>query len=72
MQWSKHRFRLWVGEILQKEITMHSGYSCLEDAMDGGAWWAPPVSEVAEADMDGAHVQRDADALHLPATCLKG
>ena len=34
--------------------------------MDGGAWWAP-VSGVAERrTVDGAHVQWDANALHLP------
>ena len=27
-------------DVLEKEIATHS-YSCLENSMDGGAWWAP-------------------------------
>ena len=25
---------------LEKEVATHSGYSCLENPMDRGAWWA--------------------------------
>ena len=25
---------------LQKEMATHSSYSCLENPVDGGAWWA--------------------------------
>ena len=25
---------------LEKEMATHSSYSCLENSMDGGAWWA--------------------------------
>ena len=25
---------------LEKEMATHSSYSCLENLMDGGAWWA--------------------------------
>ena len=25
---------------LEKQMATHSSYSCLENSMDGGAWWA--------------------------------
>ena len=49
---------------------MHSSYSCLENPMDRGAWWAP-VSGVAErrtGPMDGAHVQWNGNARTFSAT----
>ena len=27
-------------DALEKEMATHSSYSCLENSMDGGAWWA--------------------------------
>ena len=49
---------------------MHSSYSCLENSMDRGAWWAP-VSGVAKSwtgPMEGALVQWNANARTFPAT----
>ena len=27
-------------DLLEKKMATHSSYSCLENLMDGGAWWA--------------------------------
>ena len=53
---------MWVQSLgwedpLQKEMATHFQYSCLENPMDKGAWWAI-VHGVAESDMsDFTHIQ---------------
>ena len=49
---------------------MHSSYSCLENPMDRGAWWAPAsgVAERRTGPMDGAHVQWNGNARTFSAT----
>ena len=44
-----HGFSPWVGKILWRRKGQLQ-YSCLENSMDRGAWWAP-VPGVAELDM---------------------
>ena len=30
----------WLYQVLEKAVVTHFQYSCLENPMDGGAWWA--------------------------------
>ena len=42
LQWRRPRFNPWVRKIPWRRNSNLLQYSCLENPMDGGAWWASP------------------------------